>query len=236
MITSDRCRIDEIALLLKDRYGPRPWKQHRPPIDELVLTILSQHTSDLNSERAFAQLTDRFPTWEAIIAAPTNEVADAIRSGGLAEQKAPRIQAVLRTILELTDGWDLDFLADLPVGEGRKWLTNLPGVGPKTASCVLLFSLGLPAMPVDTHVHRVAGRLGLVQPKETAEGTQLILEKKVGADRDRIYALHMSLIAHGRAVCIARRPRCGDCPLTRCCDYYLELSADPSNPAPSGQG
>jgi endonuclease III len=236
MRNGDRCRIEEIASLLEKRYGPRPWKRHRPPIEELVLTILSQHTSDLNSERAFAQLADRFPTWEAIIAAPTNEVADAIRSGGLAEQKAPRIQAVLRTIFELSDGWNLDFLAGLPVAEGRKRLTSLPGVGPKTASCVLLFSLGLPAMPVDTHVHRVARRLGLIGPKETAEGTQHILEKKVGADRDRIYALHMSLIAHGRAVCIARRPRCGDCPLTRCCDYYLELSADSSNPAPSGQG
>jgi endonuclease-3 len=103
-------RIDVIALLLEERYGPRPWRRHRPPIDELVLTILSQHTSDLNSERAFAQLTAQYPTWEAIIAAPTNEVGDAIRSGGLAEQKAPRIQAVLRTILELTDGWNLDFL------------------------------------------------------------------------------------------------------------------------------
>lgn len=236
MTNGDRCRIEEITTLLEKRYGPRPWKRHRPPIDELVLTILSQHTSDLNSERAFALMTDRYSTWDAIIAAPTIEVADAIRSGGLAKQKAPRIQAVLRTILELTDGWNLDFLANLPVGEGRKWLTNLAGVGPKTASCVLLFSLGLPAMPVDTHVHRVAGRLGLIGPKETAEGAQHILEKKVGANRDRIYALHMSLIAHGRAVCIARRPRCGDCPLTRCCDYYLELPANSSNPAPSGQG
>lgn len=208
---------------LEERYGRKPWRRHRPPIEELVQTILSQHTSDINSERAFTDLRERFPTWETVIAAPSTEVARSIRSGGLAGLKAPRIQAVLREVFAETNG-SLEFLEQKSVDEARNWLTALPGVGPKTASCVLLFSLGMPAIPVDTHVHRVAGRIGLIAPNVTAERAQYLLETQVGADRDRIYALHMLLIAHGRAVCIARRPRCGDCPLVRCCDYFAVLS------------
>jgi endonuclease-3 len=226
-------KINRIESALKERYGSREWRQHRPPVDELVLTILSQHTSDLNSERAFASLIARFSTWESILAASLSDIAAAIRSGGLAEQKAPRIQAVLRSILHERGAFDLEFLASVPVPNAREWLTNLPGVGPKTASCVLLFSFGRPAFPVDTHVHRVAQRLGLVEPSTTPEKTQLILESLLGEDRDRIYALHMNFIAHGRAVCVARRPRCGECPVTRCCDYYNQLAADTQQSASS---
>lgn len=227
-------QLEFVATELERRYGARLWRRHRPPIDELILTILSQHTSDLNSERAFADLVSRFPTWDAVLAAPTPQIAEAIRSGGLAAQKAPRIQAVLRSILDERGAFDIDFLANMPASDGRRWLEALPGVGPKTASCVLLFSFGLPAMPVDTHVHRVVRRLGLLSAGLTAEQTQDLLEARVGENRDRIYALHMNLIAHGRTVCVARRPKCGDCPLTRCCDYYIELSADaPASPPSS---
>ncbi len=223
MSSSRQSRVEQIMTVLEGRYGPKPWHQHRPPVEELVATILSQHTSDANSERAYTELVACFSTWEEVIEAPAESVASAIRSGGLADQKAPRIQSVLREVFAETGG-DLYFLGTMPVKEARDWLTALPGVGSKTASCVLLFSLGMPAMPVDTHVHRVAGRIGIIRPIDSAERAQDLLEFEVGADRDRIYALHMELIAHGRAVCIARRPRCGECPLTRCCDYFADLS------------
>jgi endonuclease III len=234
MTTAKQRQLDFIATELERRYGVRQWRPHRSPIDELIVTILSQHTSDLNSERAFGELVSRFPTWEDVLVAPTSEVAESIRSGGLAAQKAPRIQAVLRSILHERGTFDLDFLSNMSVSDGRQWLKALPGVGPKTASCVLLFSFGLPAMPVDTHVHRVAGRLGLISANANAEQVQDSLEARLGENRDRIYALHMNLIAHGRTVCVARRPKCSDCPLTRCCDYYIELSENaPSSPPSS---
>ena len=233
MLTAEQRQLDFIATELECRYGARHWRAQRPPIDELILTVLSQHTSDLNSERAFRDLVSRFPTWESVIAAPTVEVADAIRSGGLAAQKAPRIQAVLRSILVEWGAFELGFLSTMSVADGRRWLKALPGVGPKTASCVLLFSFGLPAMPVYTHVHRVAGRLGLIRASANAEQAQDSLEARLGENRDRIYALHMNLIAHGRTVCVARRPKCGECPLTRCCDYYIELSENAPTSAPS---
>jgi endonuclease-3 len=226
-------RLDFISTELERRYGARPWRRHRQAIDELILTILSQHTSDLNSERAFAELVSRFPTWESVLGASPDDITNAIRSGGLAAQKAPRIQAVLGAVLSERGTFDLDFLLRMSVEQGRTWLESLPGVGPKTASCVLLFSLGLPAMPVDTHVHRVAGRLGLVSASATAKQTQDLLEARLGENRDRIYALHVNLIAHGRTVCVARRPRCNECPLTRCCDYYIEQHSNASSPAPS---
>src|SRR5215216_4124997 len=129
-------QLEFVATELERRYGARLWRRHRPPIDELILTILSQHTSDLNSERAFAELVAHFPTWDAVLAAPTHEIAEAIRRGGLAAQKAPRIQAVLEAIVVERGAFDIDFLANIPVSDGRRWLEALPGVGPKTASCV----------------------------------------------------------------------------------------------------
>lgn len=192
------------------------------------MTLLSQHTSDINTERAFASLRARFPTWEAVRMAPTMEVADAIRSGGLAAIKAPRLQAILNSVLAERGALELDHLAALPLAEARQWLVDLDGVGPKTAACVLLFSLGRPAMPVDTHVHRVAQRLGLIGPGVSAEVAPALLEVGLGADRDRVYAFHVNLIAHGRTVCTARRPFCERCPLTECCDYFATHHADRS--------
>ncbi|HKG26707.1 MAG TPA: endonuclease III [Thermomicrobiales bacterium] len=220
METGSTCTIAEIAERLVAHYGPRHWRCHGEPVAELVATILSQHTSDANTERAFASLRGRFPTWESVIEAPTEAVADAIRSGGLANLKAPRIQAVLTVIRDRLGAFDLSSLQEMNVAAGRAELMRLKGVGPKTASCVLLFSLGLPAMPVDTHVHRVARRLGLIGAAESAEAAHELLERDLGENRDEVYAFHLNMIAHGRSVCLARQPRCERCVLTECCDYY----------------
>lgn len=238
--TKRQARIDEVARRLDLAYGPRRWRRHHPPLDELIMTILSQHTSDTNTERAYRSLRARFPTWEAVRVARTGDVADAIRSGGLAEQKAPRIQMVLDAVLAERGALDLDHLAMLPLPEAKSWLTSLHGVGPKTAACVLLFSLGRPALPVDTHVHRVARRLGLIAPEVGAAAAHAILEAMLGADRERVYAFHVTMIAHGRAVCTARRPFCDRCVLTECCDYYADAiapsTATPPQASPSDAG
>src|SRR5262245_41475264 len=154
---------------LRGRYGRMPWRPHGDPITELVLTILSQHTNDTNSGKAFATMQARFPSWDDVMAAEPAALIESIRLGGLANQKAPRIQHVLGRMWEERSSWDLGFLAELPLDEAKAWLRALAGVGPKTAACVLMFALGRPALPVDTHVYRVTRRLGLIGPKVTAE-------------------------------------------------------------------
>src|SRR5215211_6828607 len=196
---------------LRPRYGPLTWRPHGDGLTELVLTILSQHTNDTNSGRAFTAMQRAFPTWDDVLAADPAALADAIRSGGLANQKAPRIQHVLARIREERGGWDLAFLRDLPLDEAKAWLRSLPGVGPKTAACVLMFALGRPALPVDTHVFRVARRLGLIGAKVTADQAHVALESLVPPGDT--YAFHIALIKHGRHTCTARNPNCGDCPL-----------------------
>jgi endonuclease-3 len=213
-----RERAQRIFAILADTYGVPVRREDRDdPLDELIGTILSQHTSDVNSHAAFASLKRRFPTWEAANAAPEGEIATAIRSGGLANVKAARIKRVLATLEQTCGKLDLDWLADLPLEEARSALTGLEGVGPKTAACVLLFSLGLPALPVDTHVHRVAGRLGLIPPKMAAKPAHTFLERLILPEQ--VFAYHVNLIRHGRRVCKAPVPRCGDCPLVPECDY-----------------
>lgn len=213
-------KIDTVAGLLEQEHGPRRWTSSGDPLDELINTVLSQHTSDTNTARAFASLKARFPTWEAVRLAPTSDVASAIRVGGLADLKAPRIQRILDAILDRQGSLSLDHLADLELRDARAWLVALNGVGPKTASCVLLFSLGKPALPVDTHVHRVARRLGLIGESTSAEAAHELLQAGLGGDVDRVYAFHMNMIGHGRAICTARRPYCERCSLTGCCGYY----------------
>ena len=200
---------------LRARYGEPAPRRPDDPLAELVQTILSQHTSDVNTARAYASLRAAFETWDAVLVAPTPAVADAIRSGGLAEVKAPRIQAVLAAIRQDRGELSLDFLRDLDVQEGRRYLTALAGVGPKTAACVLLFSLGMPTLPVDTHVHRVARRLGLIGPKVGAARAHVALEAAIRPGD--VYAFHMLLIHHGRAICRAPVPRCSACPLADIC-------------------
>lgn len=202
---------------LSGEYGRPIWHSHGDPLDELVSTVLSQHTSDINTARAFSSLKCRFKTWQEVIHAPTTEVANAIRAGGLANIKAPRIQLILNAILTTTGELSLEVLRDLPLDEARSWLQSLPGVGPKTAACVLLFSLGRPTMPVDTHVHRVSKRLGLIDEKMNAEAAHEVLDAMIGPDHEAIYAIHMNVIKHGRTTCKAQKPRCSACVLADLC-------------------
>lgn len=198
-------------------YGEPVWRRPLPAIDELVSTILSQNTNDANRDRAFDALRDRFPTWEAVRDARSRSVVAAIRPAGLANQKGPRIQQVLRQITAERGVLDLEFLRTWPAEEARAWLLRFPGVGPKTAAIVLLFSLDLPAFPVDTHVHRVTGRIGLLPPKMTADQAHPFLAGLFPPDAYR--AAHLNLIRLGREVCAARRPACERCPIRRSCDF-----------------
>jgi endonuclease-3 len=189
-------------------------------VAELVSTILSQNTTDTNRDVAFDRLRARFESWEAVRDADTGDVIDAIRPAGLANQKGPRIQQALRTIAEERGDLELDFLADWPVDEAKAWLTSIKGVGPKTAAIVLLFALGRPAFPVDTHVHRVSRRLGLIGPKDSREKAHDVLEALV--PEEDYYPFHLNMIRHGREVCASGRPRCEACNLTDLCHWYQE--------------
>jgi endonuclease III len=214
---------DEIIARLRADYGEPEWRPHGDATAELVLTLLSQNTSDSNSGRAFSRLLQRFPDWQSVIEAPLPEVEDAIRPGGLAPTKAPRLQAMLAEVKSRTGGFDLSFLADMPVEEAREWLRTLPAVGPKTAACVLLFGLGMPGLPVDTHVFRVAVRLGLVEEKMGPDKAQTFLEALV-PPQDH-FGFHILLIRHGRHCCSARSPNCGACPLQADCPSAFKFSA-----------
>ena len=204
-----------IIELLEAEYGTIPWRPAGDPVAELVLTLLSQHTSDANSGRAFIRLLNAFPDWHSLLDADVKAIERAIQPGGLAPTKAPRLQALLREVWSRRNSFDLSFLNELPLEEARAWLLSLPGVGPKTAACVLLFSLGRPALPVDTHVHRVAKRLGLVPEKSTAEQAHDLLSPMLTAKQ--FYPFHMQLIKHGRRTCSAQRPKCPACPLQKGC-------------------
>jgi endonuclease-3 len=198
-------------------YGEPIWRNPLPAIDELVSTILSQNTNDINRDRAFNALRARFGTWEEVRDADTMDVINAIRPAGLANQKGPRIQQVLKSITEERGNLDLSFLASLTVEEARTWLTKFNGVGPKTAAIVLCFSLGMPAFPVDTHVYRVTGRIGLRPEKMTVEQAHPHLESLFPPET--YYAAHLNIIRLGREICTARRPFCEKCPIITLCDF-----------------
>lgn len=211
----DQAAIREIHRRLRGAFGPLDPGRRLDPVEELVLTILSQNTSDVNSGRAYEALRKRYRTWEALAGTREGDVADAIRPGGLANVKAPRILAVLREIREREGAIDLSWLDDASDEEVETYLTSLPGVGPKTAACVLAFSLGRPALPVDTHVHRVGTRLGLLPPATTAAQAHRILRELVPANL-RV-PMHVGMIRLGREICRAGRPSCEVCPLNDVC-------------------
>jgi len=236
--------IDRLA----ETAGRPVWQRRLDPTSELVLTILSQNSADTNAEAAFAALRDAYPSapvpagapteprpfagwggrglpdlpppdWSAVEAAPIAELTDVIRPGGLANQKAPRIQAALRALLANDGSYSLEFLAAKPPLEARDWLTAIPGIGKKTASVILLFSFGTPLMPVDRHVHRVSSRIGLIPEKADADGAHdyyLAMLKP-----DQMYETHVSLISHGRRTCHAQRPDCDHCPVAMRCRYFV---------------
>jgi len=213
---SDRRRLLRIRDRLRAVYGKPEPRPHRAPVDELILTVLSQNTNDRNRDVAYARLLERFGGWGAVRDAPEDEVELAIRPGGISRVKARRIQQILAAL----DGDDLAWLEHAPVERGREYLCELPGVGRKTAACVLLFSFGLPDVPVDTHVFRVGTRLGLFRPKGSLEEAHDELLRL--ADPGDAYEVHVALIRHGRRTCGARSPDCPACPLRRMCPYGRE--------------
>lgn len=207
----------EVHQRLLDFYGYPEWRNPLPPLDELVSTILSQNTNDVNRDRAFDALTGRFDTWEAVRDAAEDEVIEAIRVAGLANQKGPRIQKVLQAITEERGDLDLSFLAELTGEEAREWLLQFKGVGPKTAAIVLQFSLDKAAFPVDTHIHRLSGRIGLRPENMPAEKAHPHLEDLFPLES--YYPAHLNIIRLGREICAARKPRCPECPLQEICAY-----------------
>ena len=213
---AERQRALKIHRRLIEFYGEPVWRTPLPPVDELVSTILSQNTNDSNRDRAFNALRTKYPTWEAVRDAPTAQVVDTIRPAGLANQKGPRIQQVLSEITSERGSLDLSFLKEMPLEEARAWLMKFNGVGPKTAAIVLCFSLGRPAFPVDTHIYRVTGRIGLRPEKMTVEDAHRHLETVFPSEA--YYAAHLNIIRLGREVCGARKPNCPACPIRKLCD------------------
>ncbi len=216
-----KAKYEPVSKALYASYGYPQWRQALPPLDELIDCILSQSTTDLNRDRAFAALKARFPDWEAVMNAPEPEVIEAIKPAGLANQKGPRIQGVLRRIYDERGELNIDFLGSLSVEDAKKWLTSLDGVGPKTAAIVLCFAFDRPAFPVDTHVHRLGQRIGFLPEGISADKAHPVMEAIV-PPKD-YYPFHLNLIWHGREVCNARSPHCERCPLTEYCDYFQTL-------------
>ena len=215
-------RAEKIHQRLLAVYGQPIWRNPLPPVDELVSTILSQNTNDVNRDRAFESLRQRFPSWEEVRDAEPDQVIQAIRTAGLANQKGPRIQEALRSISDQDGKIDLNFLAEYSPEEVHQKLVSFKGVGPKTAAIVMLFSLGMPAFPVDTHIYRVTGRLGLRPEKMNVERAHEHLGRLFPPDS--YYAIHLNIIRLGREICHSRQPNCSLCPLTGLCEYYAKLT------------
>lgn len=216
-----QAKYRQIAPLLENEYGRKHWKRH-DGMDELISCILSQSTTDANRDRGFDALKTQYENWEQVHHAPTDELIETIRPAGLANSKAPYIQGSLEGIFEERGEYNIDFIEDMPVDEAKKWLQNLPGVGPKTAAIVLCFGYNRPAFPVDTHVHRLGKRIGLLPEKISTNKAHEHMEAIV--PDDEFYAFHLQLIYHGRAICKARNPQCEICPLQQYCDYYQALA------------
>jgi endonuclease III len=210
---ADRRRLRTIVEKLAAEYGRPVLRPHGAPVDELVLTVLSQNTNDRNRDVAYTRLRERFSSWDEVREAPIEELEEAIRPGGLAPTKSVRIHQILEAIGDN----DLADLADVPLDEAHRELCALPGVGRKTAACVLLFAFGRPDPPVDTHVYRVGTRLGLWPPGTPLPAAHDELARLCGDDPQFAYETHVLLIRHGRRTCVSRSPRCAECPLRRMC-------------------
>lgn len=215
-------KITRVCELLEAEYGKPEWVIHHPPLDEFVLTILSQNTTSVNCRRAFDNLRVTFPTWDDVRTAAVDEIAESIRAGGLADVKAARIKSALQRIYDQRGELDLSWLKSLSMDEAARYLMEFEGVGPKTAACVLLFSLRQPAFPVDTHVHRIALRLGIIPPNTNAETAHVLLQKIV--PEQQVYSFHMNMVGHGRRVCRPSSPKCDTCVLNRECDFARKHS------------
>ena len=221
MATDDtRNKALQIRNTLLANYGHPVWRNPLSPLEELVSTILSQNTNDVNRDRAFDGLIKSFPSWESVRDAPQDKVIEAIRIAGLANQKGPRIQKVLSQITNECGDLSIDFLRDMSAEDARSWLMRFKGVGPKTAAIVLLFSLDLYAFPVDTHVYRVSGRLGLLPDKMSVEAAHVHLERVFL--EQHYYDVHLNVIRLGREVCHARKPECLICPIRQHCSYWKD--------------
>lgn len=218
-----RAKALEVHRRLLAAYGEPPPPSNRDPVDALVLTILSQNTNDRLRDIAFHRLREALPSWEQVRDAPVQAIGEAIQVAGLWKQKAARIKEALQRITAERGALTLDFLRDLPTEDARRYLLSFNGVGPKTAAIILLFTLGMPAFPVDTHVHRVTRRLGLIPDGAGREKAHELLEALLPPET--YYAFHINVIRHGRAVCAARRPRCAECVLRDLCDYCVRTCA-----------
>ena len=233
--TMSAARIARAVELMTREYGPFEEERRLPPADEMVFTILSQHTSDINSSRAYNRLMERFGTLESVARADIDAIEEAIAPGGLAKIKAPRIKEVLGRVLELNGGsLDLSFLREMPLADAKAWLKQLPGIGPKSAGIVLNFSLGMPAMAIDTHIFRVCQRLRAIDAKTGADKAHDVMEAKVPPDE--VFNFHVAFITHGRRVCKAQRPLCAECVVGDMCPSrrtFLAKSASVEDAAKS---
>jgi len=221
----------EVTRRLTDLYGELPFSS-KDPMSMLVDIILSHRTRDEQTAAAWENLLKRFGSWEAVRDAPTSEVQETIANVNFPEVKAPRLQKIMREITEERGNLNLDFLCELPLAEAAAWLNRFDGVGPKTTACVLLFSCRMPTLPVDVHVHRVSGRLGLIGKKVTAEAAHTLLQALLPQDSRSIYNFHKALLRHGQRICVFEHPRCNKCALTDLCDYYNTVVKPPSQQRP----
>ena len=209
--------IRQIVDRLAEVHGDLPWGRRHDPVSELVTTILSHSTTDANQIAAFDELRRRFPTWDEVRDAPTDEVIDAVRVAGMSGQKGPRVQRALDIVAADGRGDDLEWLGEVPIDEAMEFLVAIPGVGPKTAACVLCFCFDAHVCPVDTHVHRIALRTRMVSRKTDAIATQTKLTRAI--PEGQAYSAHMRMIAHGRTICTARSPKCERCPVLELCPF-----------------
>ena len=224
-LAARKAKYAPIAAALTDVYGELDWSRNQDGMDELISCILSQSTNDTNRDRAFARLKERFPNWEAVRFADLDDLTDAVRPAGLANQKAPRIQNALEVIFDKTGEYSIDFLNDLSMDEAKAWLISLKGIGPKTAAIVLCFAYGRPAFPVDTHIFRVSKRIGFLPEKLSADDAHPVMEAI--APPEDYYQFHIQLIQHGRDTCHARKPACERCTISDKCDFFAAAAVSP---------